>query len=150
MLYILPIGFILNYKDNEIEWVNPYMLFYYNEYSLLGKSLSILSDDLIPKIEEDAKYVSFDLREFAFQATIIKEERLLYLFDRTEQVEIETAYKDEQNVLAIIFLDNYEELTQTMYDTRKSQLNSNITSILNNWAHEYGAFLKRTDRKSVV
>lgn len=142
----LPIGIILYNDDYEIEWVNPYMQFYGDEDSLLGKSLSILSEDLIPKIEEDAKYVSFDLREFAFQATIIKEERLLYLFDRTEQVEIETAYKDEQTVLAIIFLDNYEELTQTMDDTRKSQLNSNITSILNNWAHEYGAFLKRTSQ----
>src|SRR5699024_5591014 len=129
----MPIGIVLYNDKHEIEWVNPYMRFYGDEDSLLGKSLNILSEDLIPKIKENKNEVWFHLKSYDFQTTIINEERLLYLFDRTRQVEIETLYDSEQTILAIIFLDNYEELTQTMDDTRKSQLNSNITSVLNKW-----------------
>lgn len=142
----MPIGIILYNENYKIEWVNPYMKFYSDEDSMLGKSLEILSEDLIPKIEEKETEAWFHLKGYAFQATLINEERLLYLFDRTKQVDLEIAYHDEQTVLAIIFLDNYEELTQAMDDTFKSQLNSNVTSVLNNWAQEYGAFLKRTSQ----
>lgn len=142
----MPIGIVLYNDKHEIEWVNPYMRFYGDEDSLLGKSLNILSEDLIPNIKENKNEVWFHLKSYDFQTTIINEERLLYLFDRTRQVEIETLYDSEQTILAIIFLDNYEELTQTMDDTRKSQLNSNITSVLNKWAKEFGVFLKRTSQ----
>ena len=61
----------------------------------------------------------------------------------TEQTEIEKLYEDEQTVIGIIFLDNYDDVTQGMDDQRKSGLNSFVTSLLNNWAKEYGVFLKR-------
>src|SRR5690606_34323840 len=69
---------------------------------------------------------------------------LLYFFDVTEQTEIERLYEDERPVIGIIFLDNYDEVTQAMDDQRKSALNSQVTSILNKWSHENGLFLKRT------
>ncbi|RCO08224.1 hypothetical protein DTX79_16410, partial [Bacilli bacterium] len=74
---------------------------------------------------------------------IRKEEKLLYFFDRTAQLELKAKYESEQNVLAVIFLDNYEEITQNMDDTSKSQLNSQVTSVVTNWTSEYGLNLKR-------
>src|SRR5699024_9473762 len=52
----------------------------------------------------------------------------------------------EKIVLAIIFLDNYEEITQNMDDTLKSQLNSKVTSVLNNWSNDYGIYMKRSSQ----
>src|SRR5699024_8741374 len=75
-----------------------------------------------------------------------KDERLLYLFDRTEQKKVERWYQNDRTVLMIIYLDNYEEITQNMDDTLKSQLNSEVTSVLNNWSHEFGLYLKRTSQ----
>src|SRR5699024_5816378 len=34
-----------------------------------------------------------------------------------------------------------------MDDTTKSQLNSKVTSVLNNWSHAYGLYLKRTSQE---
>src|SRR5699024_8568460 len=34
-----------------------------------------------------------------------------------------------------------------MDDTIKSQLNSKVTSVLNNWSHAYGLYLKRTSQE---
>ncbi|MFC3041064.1 DHH family phosphoesterase [Virgibacillus xinjiangensis] len=144
----MPIGIIL-YNDNfTIEWANPYMnKFAQEEDTLVGESLNVLSEELIPKIRENKEEIWLELGGYEFQTTAKREERLLYLFDRTQQSRLQTMYDNEQTVLAIVFLDNYEEITQNMDDTLKSQLNSQVTSVLNNWAGQYGLYLKRTSQE---
>src|SRR5690625_935941 len=139
----IPIGIILFNEAYEVEWLNPYMNKFVSEDSLLGKPISMLSDRLISKVKKSEREVWFQINGYDFQTIIKKEEGILYLFDRTNQQEIEKLYYDEQTVLAIIFLDNYEEITQNMDDNLKSQLNSNVTSVLNRWSHKYGLYLKR-------
>ncbi|HLQ98034.1 MAG TPA: DHH family phosphoesterase [Candidatus Dormibacteraeota bacterium] len=142
----MPIGIVLYNKEFEIEWINPYMNDFSEESTLVGKSLHVLSEDLIPMIDEDSADPWLRIDDYEFQILIKKEERLLYFIDRTSQTKIKNMYLNEQTVLAVIFLDNYEEITQTMDDTIKSRLNSNITTILNDWAQEYGLYLKRTSQ----
>lgn len=146
----MPIGIILFNEGHFIEWANPYMNRFAEDDTLVGNSLNMLSDDLISRIKESKDEIWLELDGYKFQTTIKKEERLLYLFDRTTQSEIQTRYHNEQTVLSIIFLDNYEEITQNMDDTLKSQLNSKVTSVLNNWSHDYGIYMKRTSQDRFV
>ena len=146
----MPIGIVLFNEVYQIEWANPYMNRFANEDTLVGKSLQLLSEELIPMIKENKNEIWFQLDGYEFQTAIKKEERLLYLFDRTTQTEIQQLYHNEQTTLSIIFLDNYEEITQNMDDTIKSQLNSRVTSVLNNWSHENGMYLKRTSQDQFV
>src|SRR5690625_7724539 len=37
-----------------------------------------------------------------------------------------------------------------MDDTSKTQLNSKVTAVLNNWSHAYGIYLKRTSQDRFV
>src|SRR5690625_64492 len=113
----------------------------------VGKSLQELSEQLIPNIKEDKEDVWISIEQFYFQVTVKKEERLLYFFDRTKQKKIERKYDDEQTVIGVIFLDNYEEVTRNMEDAVKSELNSTITSTLNHWAQQYRLYLKRTSQE---
>ena len=147
----MPIGIVLFNEDYFIEWSNPFM----NDLTadvdtLVGKSLHVLSEELIPLIKENKTNQWVQLGGKTFQVTIRKEERLLYLFERTEQRDLQVRYHNEQTILAIIYLDNYEEITQNMEDTLKSQLNSKVTSVLNNWAHENGLFMKRTSQDRFI
>ncbi|WP_010094659.1 DHH family phosphoesterase [Ornithinibacillus scapharcae] len=142
----MPIGIILYSEDYNVEWANPYMNQFGEDDSIVGESLNAISEDLIPMIKENHDEIRIELDAYEFQATIRKEERLIYLFDRTEQAELETLYKNDQTVLFIIFLDNYDEITQNMEDTIKSQLNSEVTSFLNKWSHDNGLYLKRTSQ----
>ncbi|APC50114.1 DHH family phosphoesterase [Virgibacillus halodenitrificans] len=143
----MPFGIVLYNEDYKVEWTNPYMNQFAEDDTLVGKSLHSLGDELIPMIKEDKEEIWFELEGYKFQTTVKKEERLLYLFDRTSQVELQTLYYNDQTVLAIIFLDNYEEITQNMDDTTKSQLNSQVTSVLNEWSKSYGLYLKRTSQE---
>ncbi|MFD1851011.1 DHH family phosphoesterase [Oceanobacillus bengalensis] len=143
----MPFGIILYNDDYQIDWSNPYMNKFTGEDSLVGESLHILSETLIPMIKENKEEVWIEIDDVKFLVLVKKEERLLYLLDRTEQIELETLYENDQTVLAFIFLDNYEEITQNMDDTAKSQLNSEVTSVLNKWASDYGLYLKRTSQE---
>lgn len=143
----MPIGIVLYSEDYQIEWTNPYMHQFTKEETFVGGSLDRLSPDLIPMIKEDKPDIWLQLDDVELQVTVKKEERLLYLFDRTKQTEIQTLYRNEQTVLGIIFLDNYEEITQAMDDASRSQINSNVTSTLNDWSNAYGIYLKRISQE---
>ncbi|MFS0749752.1 DHH family phosphoesterase [Oceanobacillus sp. 1P07AA] len=144
----MPFGIVLFNDEFQVEWSNPYMnQFSEDRETLVGESLHLLSEDLIPMIKENKEEVWIELAGYMFLTVIKKEEKLLYFMDRTDQEALKQRYHNEQTVLAIIFLDNYEEITQNMDDTAKSQLNSQVTTILNNWSSHYGLYLKRTSQE---
>ncbi|WP_188207432.1 DHH family phosphoesterase [Alkalibacillus aidingensis] len=144
----MPFGIILFNDEYQIEWANPYMNdFVGSDETLIGETLTVLSEDLISAVKDDSEEFWFQIDGRQYQSIIKREERLIYLFDRTEQMELENRYQNEETVLAVIFLDNYEELTQAMDDTLKSQMNSKVTSLLNEWSNDYGFYLKRTSQE---
>ena len=86
------------------------------------------------------------MKHLHLKTKIDAENHILYLFDRTEERQLEQLYHDEKVVLAHIYLDNYEEISRNMSDNVKSHLNSKITSALNQWADAYSFYLKRTSQ----
>ncbi|MEW8971079.1 DHH family phosphoesterase [Mesobacillus jeotgali] len=146
----MPIGIMLVNDDYYIEWTNPFIAACFNEDSLVGKSLYDVADAVIPLIKQEVETEIITLHARKFRVIHKPEERLLYFFDVTEQAEIEKMYHDERTVISIIYLDNYEELTQGMDDQTKSSLNSLVTSILNKWATNNGVFLKRVSSERFI
>ncbi|MED4207266.1 DHH family phosphoesterase [Neobacillus mesonae] len=139
----MPIGIMLINDDYYIEWTNPYLASCFDEDTLVGRSLYDVADDLIPLIKQEVETEVITLYERKFRVVHKHEERLLYFFDVTEQTEIEKLYQNERTVIATIFLDNYDDLTQGMDDQMRGSINNLVTSILNKWAHDNGIFLKR-------
>lgn len=146
----MPIGIMLINDDYYIEWTNPFMASCFDEDTLVGRSLYDVGDSLIPIIKREVETETITLNERKFRVVHKPEERLLYFFDVTEQIEIEKLYEDERTVIAIIFLDNYDDLTQGMDDQTRSSLNNLVTSILNKWAMENGVFLKRVSSERFI
>ncbi|WP_409303527.1 DHH family phosphoesterase [Peribacillus sp. SCS-155] len=146
----MPIGIMLINEDYFIEWTNPFLASCFDEDSLVGRSLYDVAESIVPLLKQEVETETITLHERKFRVIHKKEERLLYFFDVTEQVEIEKMYEDERTVIAIIFLDNYDELTQGMDDQRKSSLNSLVTSLLDKWAKDNGVFLKRTSSERFI
>ena len=139
----MPIGIMLFNDQYQIEWTNPFLASCFHEDTIVGRSLLDVADPLVPLIKQEIDSETITLHEREFKVIIKREERLLYFFDVTEQIEIEKQYEDERTVLALIFLDNYDEVTQGLDDQTRSAINSQVTSLLNKWAKDYGVFLKR-------
>ncbi|WP_062107914.1 DHH family phosphoesterase [Bacillus niameyensis] len=140
----MPIGILLINDEGYIEWSNPYMATCFNESNLIGKSLYEVGEQIVPLIKQEIETEIVTIHNHKFRVILRPEERLLYFFNITEQIELEKRYEDERNVLAVILMDNYDDATQGMDDQARSGLNNLITSILNDWALEHGIFLKRT------
>lgn len=146
----MPIGIMLVNDQYFIEWSNPYLASCFDEDTLVGRSLYDIAESLVPLIKQEVDSEYITLQDQKFKVIIKREERLLYFFDVTKQKEIEKQYRDEQTVLAFIFLDNYDEITQGIDDQTRSNLNSEVTSILNQWAMEHGIFLKRVSSERFI
>ena len=139
----MPIGIMLINDEYYIEWTNPFLASCFDEDTLVGRSLYDVADTLIPLIKQEVETEIITLHERKFRVIHKREERLLYFFDVTEQKEIEKMYQNDRTVISIIFLDNYDDLTQGMDDQMRGSINNLVTSILNKWAQDNGIFLKR-------
>lgn len=140
----MPIGILLVNENFDIEWANPYMTTELEYDTLIGESIYSLSDEFHTMIKsEEAKETIITLGERKYRVYYKADDRLFYLFDITEQVEIETLYYADRTVLGILFIDNYDELSQGMDDQTRSNLNSLVTSLINEWGADHGIFVKR-------
>lgn len=150
VFFNMPIGIIIYDENYHIEWVNPYIYELNDRESVLKKSLDVYSDELISQIKEEKEVVWLTINHLQFKTKIDQTNRTLYLFNRTEEKQLEKLFSDEQVVLATIYLDNYEEISRNMSDNVKSRLNSEVTSTLNKWADDYHFYLKRTSQDRFI
>jgi cyclic-di-AMP phosphodiesterase len=140
----MPIGILLVNEHWTIEWANPYMARELEFDSIIGENLFTLSEEFHTLVkQEDNKEQTISLSGKKFKILYKPEEKLLYFFDITEQTELETLYYADRSVIAVLFIDNYDELAQGMEDQTRSQLNSMVTSLVNNWGAGYGIYVKR-------
>lgn len=140
----MPIGIVLLNEERRIEWVNPYMQNVIKEQSLIDEDVALIAPELSNFVKQDEqKERTVTIHERKYRVLYKKNERLLYFFDVTKQLQIETQYFEDRTVLAILFVDNYDEITSMMDDQARSSTNSLVTSILNDWAKEHDIFLKR-------
>ncbi|TSB47521.1 DHH family phosphoesterase [Alkalicoccobacillus porphyridii] len=139
----LPVGIILYNEDLKVQWVNPFVL---NRLShdVIGKQLSHISEDLLVILDEESDTDTVQIDSSYYHVEIEYNERLIYLTDVTEKEETKELFEDTQTVVSLIYLDNYDEVTQGMEDQVRSRMMSAVTSTLNNWANEYDIFLRRT------
>ncbi|TMW72024.1 DHH family phosphoesterase [Alteribacter natronophilus] len=138
----LPIGMVLYNEEGIIQWVNPYMAaLMANE--TLGEPLSVISEDLSEMMEEDEQEFLLTLGSRKYRVVSERNERLLYFFNATEEQEIKELFERDKTVIGLVFLDNYDEVTQGMEDQLRSRLLTKVTDVLNSWSREQDIFLRR-------
>jgi c-di-AMP phosphodiesterase-like protein len=146
----MPIGILLYNKDFGIDWANPYLASCVGYPALSGWHLYDLSETLLLFVKQEIDVDVITLNKRKFKVVIRREEKLIYFFDVTEQTQIEKMYEDQRTVLAIIYLDNYDEVTQGLDDQPRTNLTSLVTSILNDWAVKHGVYLKRASSERFI
>ncbi len=138
---------ILN-EHGLVEWVNPYLIKYFKEENLLGRNLNDVDHDLqqlITKYEESDEFHTISWHDHKFTMLVQKEYNSVYLMDITRYANLEERYNEEQISVGQIFLDNYDEITQSMTDQEISNLSNYVTNELATWSQKYGMYLKQID-----
>lgn len=150
----MPIGMLLYGQDKRhtVEWLNPKLQEYFGKSDVIGVSLSDFNKELgeIVSHEGQIKPQVITLQGDKFKIYVQKNLRAIYLFNVTDYVRIYERYEAGKIAIGQIFLDNYDELTQTMSDRERSNLNSYVTNQLTDWANDNGMFLKRISKDQFI
>lgn len=85
-----------------------------------------------------------------FQTVFHSDIGMLYMMDITEYAVIKETYLDERPVFGQIFVDNFAEVSQSLTDRKKSNLNNFVTNQLTSWANHNNIYLKRVDTDRFV
>ena len=148
----MPIGMLLLDSIGEIQWINPYLQKYFDKKDLLGFSLKQVDKELAQTVSQlkpnEEKVIYW--KEKYFQTVFHSDIGMLYMMDITEYAVIKETYLDERPVFGQIFVDNFAEVSQSLTDRKKSNLNNFVTNQLTSWANHNNIYLKRVDTDRFV
>lgn len=147
----IPIGLLLysNNAEHTVQWVNPKLQNYFGKQDLIGKDLAAIDPQLEQLIQAQNQTQASDniriinINQTSFRAYVQVDLRVIYLLDVTVYMQIQKQYEAEKIAIGQIFLDNYDEVTQTIDDREQSNLINYITNQLTDWAKNNAMFIKR-------
>ena len=148
----MPIGMLLLDSNSEIQWINPYLQKYFDKKELLGFSLEKIDTNLASMVNhlEPNEEKVIHWKDKYFQTVFHSDIGMLYMMDITEYAVIKETYLDERPVFGQIFVDNFAEVSQSLTDRKKSNLNNFVTNQLTSWANHNNIYLKRVDTDRFV
>ena len=144
----MPIGILMLNDLAEVVWVNPTMQKLFGQEEILGKKLTEADEELAKVINDNMSNkdsVEIKWQDKRFNMLVQSDINVVYFLDITHYAEIQKQYDDSRLVIGQIFIDNYDEVTQSMNDTNISNLSNYITNELSSWASQMGMFLKMID-----
>ena len=145
----MTIGMILYDTNENITWINPYLQKKLQRQNVIGIPLKELNERLYYQVKKQIQNQKendiFTHIDKKYQVIVHSDIRMIYLTDITEYASIEEKYHEEQIVFGQIFLDNFSEVSQSLNDRRKSNLNNFVTNQLSSWAIHHNIFMKRVD-----
>ncbi|MBE7387289.1 DHH family phosphoesterase [Ligilactobacillus salivarius] len=144
----MPIGILMLNDLAEVVWVNPTMQKLFGQEEILGKKLTEADEELAKVINDNMSNkdsVEIKWQDKRFNMLVQSDINVVYLLDITHYAEIQKQYDNSRLVIGQIFIDNYDEVTQSMNDTNISNLSNYITNELSSWASQMGMFLKMID-----
>ena len=71
---------------------------------------------------------------------------VLYFSDLTELYQVRDEYIRSRPVVAIILIDNYEELTKNLTESAISSMNAKLNETITRWTEGYSGLLRRLER----
>ncbi|MCO4325488.1 hypothetical protein BU586_01220 [Staphylococcus agnetis] len=137
----MPIGIIVLNQHDQIEWMNKFLT-ERTERNVISDPINEVYPNILKQLEK-AKEIEIMNNGYTYRVKYSKDEGILYFLDVSEEAEIRQAYDDEQPIIATLFLDNYDEITQNMNDTQRSEINSMVTRVISRWAQEHNVYFKR-------
>ena len=75
---------------------------------------------------------------------------ILYFIDITDKQELLNKYNNSQSCVAIVMIDNYEEIMQRISEDKKTQVIAEVERKLYEWAGNSGGLIVKKDRDTFI
>ena len=147
--------------DGKIVWYNDYATQMFDSQDLYGMMLPQLITDLkwtelLRKTDDINMNITYNSRNYFVYGSLIKrndsdEDKntaysvLLYFNDITDSVVAKKKQEDEKVDVAIVTIDNYDDVFQSMDDATSQETIGKINSIISKWVNESNGIMKKTE-----
>lgn len=142
---------LLTYDDQFIiTWMSDF--FSKRELNFIGEKVTKWLPEVNQIFQGDEEKIIVQYHDSYYEIVRQFDAQLLFFKEITEEHLLENRYQNEQVVLGLIHLDNYEEATQYQEETNISSIDVQIKQPIIDWAISHGMLIKRTknDRFIVV
>lgn len=136
----MPIGIIIYNDKKMIEWANEYAKEIFKS-SLVERELININKDLYNKILLHENF-DIDLYGLIFSCNVLKNDNILFLFNKTEYKNLERKYIDRTLGVGIINIDNLDSALNSLDPQEKAMHLSNIMGILADWCNGLKVYLR--------
>ncbi|MDY3972385.1 MAG: DHH family phosphoesterase [Clostridia bacterium] len=158
-----PIPVVVTHIDGAIHWYNEKFSEMFSNKDLFDiKIEAVISDikwgEILKTVSDYKKHIQLGEKNYLLIANTIKnkyaysidkEDKVsvyIYLIDKTAEFKLNKMYNNEKTDIAIINIDNYDDVLQRVNDNEQQQILSQIRQCVNEWAAEGNALVKNTDR----
>ena len=158
-----PIPIVVAHIDGSICWYNgKFSELFFNKDLFDTKLENSISDikwgEILKSASHYEKRIRIEDKRYLLIANTIRNRNIsisededkvsvyIYLIDRTVEYELKRKYDNEKTDVAIINIDNYDDVLQRVNDNEQQQILSKIRKCVNEWVDESNALLKVTDR----
>lgn len=158
----LPIPMIVAHIDGSVRWYNECFSSLFDNKDLFGAMIeSIIPDIRWSAVLKSANNIDREVclkdKIYRVLGKMIKDKSetaseedkysvYMYLIDKTAEKSIKLLYDNEKTDIAVINIDNYDEVLQKLDDNAQQQVSSKIRGIISAWASEADAVVKKIDR----
>lgn len=163
ILSALPLPAAVAHIDGTVKWFNELFEALFNKKHLSEAKLeSIIPEikwgDLLKSAKQYEKEITIGDGKYIFIANAVKNKHAnsnenedkvdiyIYLINKTKEYELEKLYVGEHTDVAIITIDNYDDVIQRADDNEQQKIISNIRKAVNEWCSKSKALVKITDR----
>lgn len=137
----MPVGIITWDDKNTFTWTNPAIT--ESVQQLTKDDQQDMINELLQRAEKGKNIYKIDNILYHFDLNL--EKRVVYLIDVTKEYTLENKEKQQQAVVGILSVDNYDDVIDRRDDKEVSNLNSFITTIISDWMDSYRIFYKRVN-----
>ncbi|WP_137663532.1 DHH family phosphoesterase [Enterococcus hulanensis] len=137
----MPVGIITWDDKNTFTWTNPAIT--ESVQQLTKDDQQDMINELLQRAEKGKNI--YKINNILYHFDLNLEKRVVYLIDVTKEYTLENKEKQQQAVVGILSVDNYDDVIDRRDDKEVSNLNSFITTIISDWMDSYRIFYKRVN-----
>lgn len=158
-----PVPVAVAHVDGSIFWHNEKFAELFDNEDMFDKKLeSLITDikwgEILKSASHYERRICIEDKRFLFVANTIRnkhtssqqeEDKIsvyIYLIDKTSEFALRRMYNNDKTDIAIINIDNYDDVLQRVNDNEQQRIISQIRKCVNEWAETSHALVKNTDR----
>jgi len=144
------IGMVIYDQNYIITWMSD--LFAEREIDYVGEKLTVWLPDINLLFQEGVDNVTVDFEGYRYLIERKDEEQVLFFKDITDISLLELNYHNEQVVVGLIHMDNYNDTIQYEDEQKIASINANLRQKVIDWCLKHNMLVKRVraDRFLVV